>query len=201
MLRYLIVTMLALLTISCAAPRGGTGSTPASQPATSQPAFTDRDWIGVYASTSEIGGLAGTVLVLEDEHDHIGYRMHSYSDVLIVDSIQEDEQHGTCLIEGRNLYLPLAFGYMRKGKPSLLALVSRYTLVEINGRNVLMRDDALHAFREENKLYDYGILVRVKDQVDFMFDLQKVEHPSVKTLYADPTKKWNDPFVHDANNR
>ena len=56
------------------------------------------------------------------------------------------------------------------------------------------------ALRKENKLYDYGILVKVKDQADFMLDLGKVEHPSVKVLYSDPAKSWNDPFVHGARN-
>jgi hypothetical protein len=90
---------------------------------------------------------------------------------------------------------------MNEGRPRFLASITRYTRVEINGRKVLMRDDALRAFRKENKLYGYGILVEVKDRADFMLDLRKVEHPSVKVLYSDPSKPWNDPFVHGANAR
>ncbi|HEV2296590.1 MAG TPA: hypothetical protein VGR35_22290 [Tepidisphaeraceae bacterium] len=105
------------------------------------------------------------------------------------------------MIEGRVVYLPEAYGYMHDGKPLLLASITRHTLIEVNGRKVLMRDDALRAFREHNKLYDYGILVKVKDEAGIMLDLRKVEHPSIKVLYADPAKPWNDPFVHGANSR
>jgi hypothetical protein len=204
MTHYLITTALALLSVSCAGPRGRTASAPSSRPAATQPAgeVSERDWIGVYASTSEIGGFARTVLVLDKElRDDIGYRLRSYSDVSSADDIKQDEQRGSCLIEGRAVYLPEAYGYMRDGKPHLLASITRYTLMEINGRKVLMRDDALRAFREHNKLYDYGILVKLKDEAGIMLDLRKVEHPSIKVLYADRDKPWNDPFVHGANNR
>src|SRR4051812_20898265 len=135
MTRYLITTTLALLSVSCAGPGGGTASAPATQPATTQPAFTERDWIGIYASTSEIGGFAGTVLVLDKGlRDDIGYRLRSYSDVSSANDIKQDEQRGSCLIEGQVVYLPEAYGYMHDGKPQLLASISRYTLMEINGR-------------------------------------------------------------------
>jgi hypothetical protein len=204
MTRYLVTTALALLSVSCAGPRGGTASTPSTRPAATQPAdeVSERDWIGVYASASEIGGFAGTVLVLDKElRNDIGYRLRSYSDVSSVDDIKQDEQRGSCLIEGQVVYLPEAHGYMHDGKPQLLASITRYTRMEINGRKVLMRDDALRAFREQNKLYDYGILVKVNDEAGVMLDLRKVEHPSIKVLYADPARPWNDPFVHGANSR
>jgi hypothetical protein len=127
--------------------------------------------------------------------------MHSYSDVSSADDIKQDGQRGTRLIDGRTLYLPLAYGYMHDGKPHLLASMTRFTLMELNGRKVLMRDDALRVFRGQNKLYDYGILVKENDQADIMLDLRKVEHPSIKVPYSDPAKPWNDPFVHGANSR
>jgi hypothetical protein len=195
--------MVALLGISCAGPRQG--ERPASQPATQPATTTDvpqREWLGVYASTSETGGFAGTVLVLEKGAlDGISYRMRSYTDVRTVGEIRQDEQRGGCLTEGNALYLPEAYGYMDDGKPRLLASIERYTLVEINGRKVLMREDALHAFRTQNKLYDYGILVKVKDEAELWLDLKEVEHPSIKLLYSDPTRSWKDPFVHGPNSR
>jgi hypothetical protein len=206
MTRHLITTALAVLSVSCVGPRGSKARTPATEPTSTQPAVaaepSERDWIGVYASTSEIGGFAGTVLVLHKWlGKDIGYRLRSYSDSSSANDINQDEQHGGCLIEGRSVYLPKAYGYMSDGKPQLLASITRYTFVQINGRNVLMRDDALRAFREQNKLYDYGILVKVKDEAGLTLDLRKVEHPSIKVLYADPAKPWNDPFVHGANSR
>lgn len=202
MTRYLLTTTLSLLSVSCAGPGGGGRRSPATGPATVLSVPAERDWIGVYASTSEIGGFAGTVLVLDKEmSDEIGYRRHSYSDVSSADDIKQDEQRGRCLIEQRVLYLPEARGYTHEGKPEFFASITRYTLVEIDGRKVLMRDDALRAFHEDNKLYDYGILVKVKDESDIMLDLSTVEHPSIKVLYSDPAKPWNDPFVHGANSR
>jgi hypothetical protein len=206
MTRYLITVTIALTSVSCARPRGGTASTPANRPAATQPVVmgevAERDWIGVYASTSEIGGFAGTVLVLDKElGDEIRYRMRSYSDVSLAGAIEQDERAGSCLIERRMLYLPEASGYMQDGKPRLFASITHYTLMEINGRKVLMRDDALRAFREENKLYDYGILVKVEDKAGLLLDLSKVEHPAIKVLYSDPARPWKDSFVHGANSR
>lgn len=201
-MRYLIATIVTLLSASCAGPRGGAPSVPATQPAAAG-TVSEADWLGVYASTSEIGGFTGTVLVLEKNlmGKDIGYRLRFHSDVSWSAAIKQDERGGGCLIEGRALYLPEADGYMHDGKPHLRASIKRYTLVEINGRRVLIRDDALSAFRNQNKLYDYGILVKVQDQADILLDLTKVEHPSIKVLYADPNKPWDDPFVHGPNDR
>lgn len=203
---HLIKTTIAILCIFCLELCGGPTSAPATQPAATQPAATaeiaERDWVGVYASTSEIRGFAGTVLVLEKGvRDEVDYRLRSHSDVRSANAIEQDEEGGRCLIDGRALYLPHAYGYMHDGKPRLRTSVSRWTFVEINGHKVLMRDDALRAFREQNKLYDYGILVKVRDQPDVMLDLRKVEHPSIKMLYSDPNKPWEDPFVHGPNSR
>lgn len=43
---------------------------------------------------------------------------------------------------------------MHEGKSQLLASITRYTLTEINGRKVLMRDDALRAFREVKAVWN-----------------------------------------------
>src|SRR5206468_5709849 len=94
------------------------------------------------------------------------------------------------------LYIPHAYGHIRDGKPDLTASLDRMSLIEINGHKTLMRDDALRTFRNENKLYDYGILIKVSDDPFYPLDLKKAEPPSIKLLYSDPTKPWNDPFVH-----
>lgn len=199
MARYSFITALALLSVSCSEPRGGTAGTPHQLQCITQPAVSERDWIGAYASTSEIRVFSGTVLVVEkDAGEGPQYRMRSYSDVSL-GGIKQDEQRGSCLIDGRSMYLPVADGYMQDGKPKLTASIIRYTMMGIHGRKILMRDDALRIFREQNKLYDYGILVKVKDVADFMLRLSEVEHPSIKVLYSDPTKPWDDPFVHGPN--
>jgi hypothetical protein len=64
-----------------------------------------------------------------------------------------------------------------------------------------MRDDALRAYRDNNKLYDYGILVRTDDVPSLLLDLKTVERPSIKSLYDDPSKPWRDPYVHGPNAR
>jgi hypothetical protein len=182
-------------------PRGSAASL-----ATTQLAATDAgpegEWIGVYASTSEIRGFSKTALALErGPRDEIGYRLRSHSDVVSAQSIEQDERSGGCLTDGRTLYLPEAYGWVRDGKPRLRASITRFTRLRVNGRTVLMRDDALRAFREENKLYDYGILVKVSDHAGGSTDLREVEHPSIKVLYSDPAKPWSDPFVHGPNKR
>jgi hypothetical protein len=203
MTRSLITTAVALLSVSCVGPHGGTATRPraATQPAAARAVLED-DWPGVYASPSEIGGFAGTVLAVEKgPRDGMNYRMYSRSDVSSSDAIRQDVLHGSCLSDGSELYMPYAYGFMHEGEPRLLASITRFTLVEIDGRKVLMRDDALRAFREQNKLYDYGILIKTNDQPDVSLDLAKVEHPSIKVLYSDPTQPWSDPFVHGPNSR
>jgi hypothetical protein len=199
-----VSTILSLLSLSCAGAHRQARNAPG--PAT-RPAVADEPaghtWLGVYASTSETGGFSGTVLALERNwNDQLRYRMRFYSDVSLGDDgIEQDEPSGDCLIEGATLYLPQAHGFMREGKPILLATLTRYTRVTINGHTVLLRDDALRAYRAKNELYDYGILVRVGGPPEWLADLRSVKHPSIKTLYADPSKPWDDPFVHGPNLR
>lgn len=169
--------------------------------ATSDP--ESNEWSGVYSSPSEIGGFSGTVLVIEKKlfNDDLGYRKRFYSDVELADSIEQDTTSGSCLIEGDRIYIPEAYGFYRGGKPVLRASIARYTKVEVNGYVTLMRDDAYNAFKTENKLYDYGILIKVSMESDRLFDLGEVEHKSIKILYDDESKPWKDPFVSGPNER
>ena len=151
------------------------------------------DWSGIYSSTAEIRGFTGTVLLLEPSTGHdLSYRMRFYSDAGDRDN---DIKHGNCLVEGATLYVPMTSG-------STYASVERYTMLTVNGYRVLMRDDAFKLFREQNKLYDYGILIKVAEATaNVRPGLQDVEHKSIKSLYGDPSKSWKDPYVNGPNSR
>jgi hypothetical protein len=197
MMRYFKILVIALLGVSCVRPDDRTTTQPIVEIT-----MPETDWSGVYASTSEVGDFTGTVLMIEKgSRGKLDYRLTSYSCTVSEDTIPQDEHAGHCLTDGNVLYLPKADGYMYEGKPKLLAFITRFTRVEVNGHTVLMRDDALRAFRSENKLYDYGLLVKLKTPTSGRLDLHTVEHPSVKVLYTDPTKPWNDPFLYGANSR
>ncbi len=160
------------------------------------------EWIGVYSSPSEIGVFTRTVLVVEKGlSNDLSFRKTFFSDVEIADSIEQDIHSGSCLFEANRIYIPEAFGYYRDGKPHLLGSIERYTKVTVNGHVTLMRDDAYRAFKSQNTLYDYGILIKVSTDVDAALEIKKVEHKSIKILYNDQTKQWNDPFVHGPNKR
>lgn len=121
--------------------------------------------------------------------------------MVISGGIEQDVQTGTCLVDGNRIFIPEASGYYYDGKPQLHARVERMTRASINGLVVLLRDDAREAYASENKLYDYGILIKVADEADSVLDLEAVKHESIKVLYADKTKEWRDPYVHGPNER
>jgi hypothetical protein len=208
-MRYaFVLVMVTFCVTSCTSPRKEPPPTGVSQqflPAdpTTKPTWPRYPfWTGTYVSTSEISGYSGTVLALDaDGSDQGRYRMRFYSDAHIANEIMQDEAWGSFLASGPHLYLPLAHGQMENGKPSLSASLERYTFAIINTHAVLLRDDALAAFRKDNKLYDYGILIRISDRSGMMEDLTHLNHPSIKQLYSDPGKPWNDPFVHGPNER
>lgn len=158
--------------------------------------------LGVYSSPSEIGGFSGTVLVIERGlSGDLGYWKTHYTDVVSPDDIEQDIQAGSVLVEGNHVYIPEAYGYYRDGVPRLQASIARYTLVKINGHQTLMRDDAYNVYQQENRLYDYGILIKVSDDPPRLHALDEVEHKSIKVLYNDPSQEWHDPYVHGPNER
>jgi hypothetical protein len=163
----------------------------------------EQSWVGLYSSPAEIEGFSGTVLAIERTAvgGALKYRMTFYSDVVSSDSIEEPEITGWILVDGDRIYVPQARGYYREGKPTLNADVTRYTRRQMQGRTVLLRDDALEALTKEDKLYDYGVLIKVADKVDLLTKLDEVKHESIKTLYRDAAKEWKDPFVHGPNRR
>jgi len=161
------------------------------------------EWVGVYSSPAEIGGFSGTALVIEESivGNELRYRKSFYSDVKSPDDIEQEIRTGSCLIDGNRIFIPEAYGYVRGGKPHLLASIERLTRASINGRVVLLRDDARVAFASENKLYDYGILIKVADKPDLLLDLTEVKHESIKVLQKDKSKVWQDPFMNGPNER
>ena len=160
-------------------------------------------WNGVYTSPAEIGSFSGTALILDkrkDDHD-LFYRMRFYTDSRDVNEIQEDEKFGSALADGEQLFLPEASAKKEDGTITTFAHIDRYRRTTINSHVVLMRDDAWKAYTEQNALYDYGILIKVESKDGLLTDLKKVKHESIKSLYADPSKPWNDPFVFGPNSR
>lgn len=144
-------------------------------------------WVGVYSSPSEVGGFSGTVLSIERmlTTESLSYRMTFSSDL----GGARGEKHGWPLVEGDRLYLPVS------------SQITRYRRVNVKGHTVLMEDEALRAFREQNRLYDYGILIKVLDKGDPFLNLTSVKHESIKVLYQNATAPWQDPFVHGPNAR
>ena len=172
---------------------------PASKPASIEEsaarARAHDDWVGVYSSPDE-----NLAVVCINSRD-LNYRRNFHTDVRSPDDIEQDVQTGRCLIDGSRIFIPEAFGYVRDGKPHLMALVERFTRASINGYVVLLRDDARDAYESENKLYDYGILIKVSDNPDQFLNLDDVKHESIKVLYSDKTKVWKDPFTNGPNER
>ena len=164
---------------------------------------TDENWVGIYSSPKEIGGFSGTVLEIQRNLTGGGfeYWMRSYSDARMADEIGEARKFGELLIDSDRLYVPVASGFMNEGKPILSASITRYTRMTIRGHTVLLRDDALKVYRDQNRLYDYGILIKVDDHADLLADLDRVRHESIKVLYENPNKPWRDPFVNGPNPR
>jgi hypothetical protein len=162
----------------------------------------DASWVGLYSSPKEISGFSGTALAIEKGYyGGLQYRMTFYSDVGSSDDIDEAVKSGDVLVDGDKLYLPRAGGQYRDGKAVLSADIDRYSRREICRRTVLLRDDALKAFTQENMLYDYGILIKIADSVERFASLDDARHESIKVLYDDPAKSWNDPFVNGPNER
>jgi hypothetical protein len=175
------------------APRAAGGPSTAPSP---------DSWSGAYSSPSEIGAFTGTVLLIETETDGgLHYRMTFRSDRGSTDEVREGEKFGTLLTEGQHLYLPVATAYRREDRVQTFADVTRYTRMTIRGRTVLLRDDALNAYQKQDRLYDYGILIKVDEGRDFVPSLDDVRHESIKALYRDPAKPWKDPFVGGPNPR
>jgi hypothetical protein len=59
----------------------------------------------------------------------------------------------------------------------------------------------LKAYEEHNRLYDYGILIKVANLAKPLQDLSMVKHESIKLLFHDRSKLWKDPFVSGPNSR
>lgn len=143
----------------------------------------DRFAQGVYRSPAEISDFSGTTLELK----HGKFRYWFYSDVR----------------SGNEPEYPLTGDYtFQNGEVALShEQVNQrlWTVDVVHGIPVLWRDDALKAWKEERKIYDYGVLIWTADGIP-EDDFSQVKQLSVRELY-DATKKaevktWQDPFVH-----
>ncbi|MDZ4819218.1 MAG: hypothetical protein SGJ20_09625 [Planctomycetota bacterium] len=199
------LSRIALLTICLSAI-----SVVAAEPKKADVAKLDKSWVGIYTSTSEVGTYTDTVLAIEEFNDELKFRMQFSScggkiEIGPFKHMETGEEHGTVLTDGDKLYVPSAHGYYYEGKPKVTAGITRYTRMEINGRKVLLRDDALKAFKENDKLYDYGVLIKVADDIGLSLiqDLTKEKHESIEILYKDIAKfkGWKDPFTNGPNSR
>jgi hypothetical protein len=135
---------------------------------------------GVYVTAVEISGLSGTVLQL----DRGRFKYWFYSDV----------------VGPREPEYPITGDYtltnwtLRLGNREVTQRIWYPDF--INGVRVLLREDALIAWRTRKRLYDYGILIHAGTDIDG----ESTEHPSIQILYDDEMKErikdWKDPFVH-----
>ena len=133
---------------------------------------------GVYVHPNEIGGFTGTILELKDGE----FRYWFCSDVGRDDTPYP--QKGTYAVDdgvlklsnGRRWYI---------GNAGELAL--------------LWRSDALAVWQESNRVYDYGILVRIEHDVPEL--IWQIESPSINVVnqaLGRPSSVWRDPFIYGA---
>ena len=137
----------------------------------------------VFATSSECSDFSGTILALHDNK----FKYWFYTDVSF-----PDEEKIIYPIEGK--YSSTDDSIILHS-PDVNQLVWYKT--SINGRDVLMREDALRYWKDRNLLYDYGILIRC---LQIPSDLEKVKRPSITVLHDNDMKRnhpvWKDPFLH-----
>ena len=194
-----------VLAVGCSKAPVDAPSTVETAPATQDTVATTEEqvsanWEGIYVSTNEIAGYSGTAISIGPlNKGQREYRKHFYS------CISSDEKELPPVIRTNEDELTITERYeFRLSDGTIddpLEHTTRYTRMKINNQIVLLRDDALKQFKLENKLYDYGVLVKISDVHDSIEDLSKAPHPSIRTLYENPSAGWNDPFVNGANPR
>lgn len=132
---------------------------------------------GLFLTPKEIAGYTETMLLLQDQH----YQYWFYSDL----RGQHEPQYpikGAFSFDGENIRLDGEHVSQKE-----------WRLVNINGVQVLMREDAYSLWIKEGQLYDYGILIYCPPAPDNT----RLENPSIRVLVDDAASDWKDPFVHD----
>lgn len=134
---------------------------------------------GVYCTPEEISGFSGTVVEFKGN----SFRYWFYTDV-------EGSDEPRFPITGEYI--------LQDGKVILndeRISQQEWNPLVLNGIPVLLRSDAMRYWREQKKIYDYGVLIKVDGQVS---DDGEIARPSVKEIYdaSRKDKKWKDPFVH-----
>lgn len=136
---------------------------------------------GIYATSREIAGFSGTILEISDAK----FRYWFYSDVRWSGE-PEYPISGKALFQNERVVIEFHPEREEVWFPD-----------EINGVQVLLRDDALEAWKKESKIYDYGILIKTDyKRVD---ENAKFERPSITVLFDEEMNKRLknriDPFI------
>jgi hypothetical protein len=142
---------------------------------------------GTWATSREIARFSGTILSIEGT----SFTEWFYSDAGPVND--GNPIRGAYSFSGTILTVPAsppAGGATGSGSAGV------WHLDRINGVSVLLRGDALKAWRTTGRLYDYGILIKIDDAAT---TTGKVKRPSIKQLYSDPAGGWRDPDVYGPN--
>lgn len=178
-MRLAPVVIVAAVALGCSQRPGAEPVANAPIPKQNAPVNKAPGLDGVYCTPAEIGGFSGTVLEIKGGR----FRYWFYSDLRGGDEPQYPLTGEYTLQDGK-LTLNNEQVYQREWFPDVL-----------NGIPVLLRADALKVWREEKKIFDYGVLIKTEGMVN---DDGDIARPSVKELYeADKKgKEWKDPFVH-----
>lgn len=165
-----IRSMLVLLVVVLALVVAAVAIDPMRPTLTTSPLFE-----GIYVSTSEIRGFTGTILELKSGK----FRFWFYSDV-----------------GSNDTELPEAGTYTVKDGSVQLSTGRSWYVGNVGSIGLLWRDDALHAWEYDERIYDYGILMRTDAAVPAHW--WEIECPSideVKRALGRPTPNWRGPFV------
>lgn len=176
---------------------------------------------GLYCTTSEIGGFSETILELRDGR----FRYWFYSDARSSDD-PEYPVAGTYQIQSIPPVRPPVPRRVSERRRAIRdsqryrsvarddgvippQLVGEWLVLDddritqrlwfpdtVNGIPVLWREDGLRIWREDRKIYDYAVLVKIENTEPVERDLTG---PSVRCLYdkamQQRIRQWNDPFV------
>lgn len=135
---------------------------------------------GIYCTPDEISGFSGTVIEFKGN----SFRYWFYTDVEGFLDTPKYPLTGEYTVQDETVVLDNETINQREWSPLVF-----------NGIPVLLRPDAMRHWREQNRIYDYGILIKVDGKVS---DDGKIARPSVKEIYdaRKKDKEWKDPFVH-----
>ena len=136
--------------------------------------------VGTYASPLECSGFQSVAVSIGTNW----YSSWFESDVLPQDKARPI-RGGTYCRQGNDLYMVLIcilseWVIANPRDPAIVPRVEKWTLTNINESVVLMRDDALACWTNENRIMPYGVLIKIGDTTTEL--LRDVKHPSIKDI-------------------